>query len=242
MTEYAVTVDLGKKHDRTAFMVLKDHVEIAEGSQLIGKPERIQHTCHVPFIDQFSGVDYPAIVENLVSLMNTKELAHNADLLIDGRSMGEPVMDMLVQAGLSPISIVATAGQTVHPVYKDFGTVFEQKDRVRFGGIRPVTQYNVPKADLVEAGKKLMHTNRLVIAKGLRWAEEFQRQLMHFKGFTTQTGHRAYQADSDEVRDDIVFCYLMGAWWFIFTRKDAILPSGPSKLEKVTDWDPLDYV
>lgn len=241
MTEYAVTVDLGKKHDRTVFMVLKDHVDIAPGATLAGQADRLQHTCQVPFIDQFSGVDYPTIVEHLATLMATRELSNNADLLIDGRSMGEPVADMLVQAGLSPISIVATAGQEVHPVYSDFGKVFEQKGQAKFTGIRPVTQYNVPKADLVEAGKKLMHTNRLMVARGLRWAEEFQRQLQHFKGVATQGGHRTYQADDEDIRDDIVFCYLMGAWWFIYTRKDAIIPSGPAAGDSAPDWDPLDF-
>lgn len=245
MNEYAVMVDLGKKRDRTVFFVMKDNAAILSGHERVGIPDRLQHTYQVPFIDQFIGIGYPEMVDNLVRLMGATELTNNSDLLVDGRGVGEPVIDMMRRAGLSPIPIVATAGEQVHEVHAEFGKVFQQAAQDgRLSGAMILSQINVPKADLVAAGMALMQQNRLRVAKSLRWAEEFQRQLMHFKGIANPTTKkRTFEADDIEVHDDIVFCYLMGAWWFTRTRKDDILDSRPlTGSGKRTEWDPLDFI
>ncbi len=245
MTEYAVMVDLGKKRDRTVFMGMKYNANILPGHERIGIPDRLQHTCDIPFIDQFIGISYPQVVDNLLTLMGAKELVNNVELLVDGRSVGEAVIDMMRQAGLNPIPIVATAGDQVHEVHAEFGKVFQSTAREgRLSGALVLSQINVPKEDLVAAGMAVMQQNRLRIAKGLRWAEEFQRQLTHFKGsINERTKRRIFEADEVDVHDDIVFCYLMGAWWFTRTRKDDILDSRPlTGSGKRTEWDPMDFI
>jgi hypothetical protein len=245
VNEYAVLVDLGKKRDRTVFMAMKYNANIQPGHERVGIPDRLQHTVEIPFIDQFLGISYPQVVENLVSLMGAKDLSNNTDLLVDGRSVGEAVIDMMRRAYLTPIPIVATGGDQVHEVHAEFGRVFQQaaKDG-RLAGPLVLSQINVPKEDLVAAGMAVMQQNRLRVAKGLRWAEEFHRQLSHFKGSTNErTKRRSFEADEVEVHDDMVFCYLMGAWWFTRTRKDDILDSRPlTGSGQRTEWDPMDYI
>ena len=81
----------------------------------------------------------------------------------------------------------------------------------------------------------------------LLWAEEFKLQLSHFKDIKDRkTGkHKAFAADDDEVHDDIVFTYLMGAWWFtrggeaVSTGGDRELSGGSG--QQNADWNPIDF-
>ncbi len=245
MREYALCVDLGKKRDRAVFFVMKDVPQIVDGDRRFDKPDRLMHLYDITFIDQFMRVSYPQLIDNLCVLQNHKELAQNSDLLVDGRGVGEGVVDQMRDKGLCPISIVATNGDRVHWVSEEMGKIFSNVP----GKLRPMmihSQVNVPKVDLVSAGLTLAEQGRVGVAKGLHWGEEFKRQLMHFKDIKDKkTGHhKAYEADSEEVHDDLVFTYLMAAWWFTrggeADRPQEETLSGGSG-QRTVDWDPLDY-
>ena len=244
MKQHAVCVDLGKKRDRAVFFVMKDNPQIVDGDRRFGKPDRLLHLYDVLFIDQFVRKSYPSLVESLCVLMGNKELSQASDLLVDGRNVGEPVVDMMRDKGLYPIPILAGGGEQVHEVYEEMGHVFSNVP-TKLKGARVLSQIDVPKQDLVDAGMLLAQQGRVGVARGLHWAEEFKRQLAHFKGVENKrTKHRSYAADDEDVHDDIVFTYLMAAWWFTrggeaVSPEDRELSGGSEK--RSADWNPVEY-
>ena len=246
MKEYAVLVDLGKKRDFAATMVMKDSPQIALGSELLKQPNRVLHYYDIVYIDQKQGVWYHDIVDEIGQLMNRATLAENADLIVDGTGVGEGVVEMMREKGLQPIPIITTGRGLMREVYADISEVFRRPawgDRATRLNIQVLKEIHVPKADLVAAGQLLVQQERIRVAAGLKWAEEARKQFKSFRGkINERTKHKVYEADTEEEHDDLVICYLLGAWWFVKHKGREEIPERQlPENEETKEWDPYDF-
>jgi hypothetical protein len=245
MNEYALIIDPGKKRDSAAKIVLKDTVELIDGHKILQGADRARHRFDVVFLDKTIRQPYPELVRDVCSLVNSKDLTNNCDLLLDATGVGEAVADMMREIGMNPIPIVTTAGDTVREISQPFGKGFGSPGSTQLHGTRVLTEIHVPKQDLVAAGQAAVQQNRVRVAKGLRWAEEFDKQLTHFRmEKNKRTGNRTYEADEAAVHDDLVTCFLIGLWWFTRARKDTIIPDQQplAGSGQRTGWDPMEFL
>lgn len=212
MNEYVITVDIAKKRDFTSIFVMKRVPLLVPGNQALKSPERIVNYCHIVSIDKFNNISYPQVVEAIALRAGHESLVNNHDLLIDGTGIGEAVVDLVRQAGMVPISIVFTGGTQPREVAAEFGRLFDT-DNQRLAPLQVVKEIHVPKADLVSAGSIMAQQGRVKVAQGLRWRDDFEAQLSAFKGKVNEKTRRIkYEAETESDHDDLVVCYLMGAW------------------------------
>ncbi len=245
MNEYAMICDPGKRRDSAIFMVAKHTGLIVEKATHLGNVERLRFLMDIVFIDKFFKRSYEELVDNAVTLCGTRDLANNHDLLVDGNGVGEPVLDMMRGKLLSPISIIATGGEKVTEIKAAFGRAVKGPT-AHVGKLQPaigLAEIHVPKKDLVSAGQIVLQQNRCRIAQALRWREEFEKQLKHFKPPDGKK-RKTWEADETEVHDDMVTTYLLCAWWFTRIYRDVILPDQPpaGSGKRTAEWDPMDYL
>jgi predicted RNase H-like nuclease len=237
MNEYVVSVDIAKKRDYTAIMIVKDQAEIIDGAPALRQPDRTAHRFDVVHIDKFQGLTYPAIAKTIESLMSHTNMRNNSDLLVDGTGVGEAIVDLLRERMLNPLPIVFTGGTQEREVYSEMGTVF-QSTTGKLAGARIIKEIHVPKENLVSAGRIIIQQRRLRVAQGLRWAPEFEKQLLGFRGKVNEKRVK-YEAETENLHDDLVVCYLMAAWWLNRSRaEERVLPM---ESDKVNDWNPMDF-
>ena len=143
---------------------------------------------------------------------------------------------------MSPISIITTGGQTVREVRKPFGQMFSREQ----GAIQPLGTFeevNVPKTDLVTAGRHLAQRKRVTLAADLQWAGEFKKQMRGFHGFkSTRSSQMKYEADTDLIHDDFVWCYLAAAWWCTRGRIEDDNEEEVGEAYVMPDWDALEQM
>jgi hypothetical protein len=73
----------------------------------------------------------------------------------------------------------------------------------------------------------------LIAVAPSRWSDDFRAQLAGFKGKVNEkTGHTKYEAETEELHDDLVVCYLMGAWWYARRKQAGII-----EVQAVTNTD-----
>jgi len=246
MKEYAVLVDLAKKRDFTAIMVMKDSPQIAIGSELLGQPNRVLHYYDIMYLNQRQGMQYHDIVKETRDLMQRAALAENAELIVDGTGVGEAVVEIMREQGLRPIPIITTGSGRAREIYADVSEVFRGYswgDRATKLNTRILKEIHVPKSDLVAAGQLLVQQERVRVSSKLKWAEEAQKQFKSFRGkINERTKHKVYEAETEEEHDDIVICFLLGAWWFVKHRPQQEIPERelPDNEEK-QEWDPYDF-
>lgn len=244
MKEYTVAVDVGKRKDRFVIEVSKDVPEIVNGNALTESPDRLLHFMDIVFIDQLFEKSYIDMVEALVKLMQHRDLAHNADLIMDATGVGEAVVDITRSRGLYPIPLITTGGGQSREVYAEFGKVFSGQSDGKLSGARVLQEIHVPKDDLVDAGALLAQQNRVRVAKGVSWAPEMQKQLGHFRGIMTKAGNRKHEADDEEIHDDLVTGYLLLSWWFLRGSSSGTIPERTitGSGQRTGEWDPMEYL
>lgn len=243
MKEYALICDPGKRRDAAGLMVMRNTVQIVPRQELLNNQDRTRNLFDIVFIDKFLRKPYPQLCRDIGMLMNTTDLANNCDLLLDGNGVGEAVVDILREAGLAPMPIMAVGGYQVTEVKEEFGKLFGAPGSTQIKRLQVVKEIHVPKEDLVAAGQGAVQQKRVRIAKHLRWAPELEKQLNHFKGPDKSKGRKSYEADETSVHDDLVSCFIIGCWWFTRERKDIIIPDKHIGRERVADrgWDPMDF-
>jgi len=238
--EYAVLVDLAKKRDYTAIMVMKDSPQIVLGHETLKQPNKVVHYYDIVYIAQQQGMRYHTIVQEIGELMQRATLVENADLIVDGTGVGEGVVEIMREQGLQPIPIITTNSGLVREVYADVAEIFPGVPKLR---ARTLKEIHVPKSDLVAAGQLLVQQERVRVAEKLKWAEEARRQFKSFRGkINERTKHKVYEAETEEEHDDIVICFLMGAWWFVSQRQQQEIPERQLPVdEEAGTWDPYDF-
>lgn len=204
MTRFFFGLDLGQAADYTAIAILERipppvrrqlqgwRVVDSDEPEPEGEPERVRYELrHLERVKL--GTPYPAIVTYVRSRLTTPPLRDTTALVVDYTGGGRPTFDMFTSAGLKPVGITITGGNTV----------------TRDGGV-----YGVPKRDLVSALLVLFQSDRLKIARGLPAAAALVHELTNFKrSVSLTTGHDSYEAWRESDHDDLVLAAAMAAWY-----------------------------
>jgi len=241
MQEYAVVFDIAKRRDFTAGFVVRQTPEIVPGNPALGSPDRIINTLDILHIDKFNGLTYPEMVEKIALRVGHADLQDNCDLLVDGTGVGEAAVDLLRDRGLQPIPVIFTAGNQVQTIFWDFGGVFGQKQGL--STTRSIKEIHVPKADLVDAGKLLAQQDRVRCDEDIKWAMDFRDQLGGFRGKVNEkTGRVRFEAEAEDIHDDLIVCYLMSAWWMLQDHENEIKERPVPRGREDRDWSPMEYL
>lgn len=232
---FIVSVDVAQKRDYCAIQIYRDTPDLVLGDARASEKDRIFHHWDLVFQDQFQGVSYTELADRLVKLTQSKKLANNHDLLIDGTGVGVAVVDLLRQRGLLPIPIVATSGGQARPVYQEAETIFGWG--VKMAGLKTVKEWHVPKVELVQSGQVAMEQRVVRVAPDIKYREELQEQLMGFKGrYNDKTLYTKYNAKTEDLHDDLITCFLQAMWWANRRKENEL---SHTETEDVTDWSPL---
>jgi len=193
---FYIGLDLGQAQDYTALTVI-------ERKHFNHSLPREQY--HVRHLERPKlGTPYPAIVEKVQELMQSPQLLKRTALVVDATGVGAPVVDLFRKAGLRPVAITITGGNTV---------------TAGGGG------YHVPKRDLVSTLQVLFQTGRLKVAGGLKLAPVLVDELLNFKvKINIKTAHDSYEAWREGIHDDLVLAVALACWYGERRKKMTPVP------------------
>ena len=237
MNEFIAAVDVAAKNDRYAEIVMRDIVTIQGGQPAIGTPDLITHRYQIVWAKQAERLRYEDMENSTLSLMGRAELRNNCDLLVDGTGVGDPYVEHLRSRGSYPIPIIFTSGGSAHDVYDDAGHVFGKwADEL---SVKTLKEIRVPKRDLTLSGALMLQQNRLIIGKRVAHREALIAQLNGFRGDLLKK-KSTFEAQFEELHDDLVVCFLMAAWWAI--KRRPMMPERELSLsgKGTTTWEPAD--
>jgi len=221
-------------------MLFHDNAQLVDGNKILETPDRVIHYHDIKKIEQYQGLGYEEMADRVATVMQNPQLRLNTDLLVDGTGVGEAAVELIRKRGLYPIPIIFSGGEAAQEHHAEFGGVFKNSGSGAISGAKVIQSISVPKKDLVDAGKVMIQQGRLRVAPG-RWNEEFKKQLSKFKGKVNErTKNTKYEAETEQDHDDLVVCFLMGAWW-IFNRKEKGIPEQTSSQQETTGWEPDQY-
>jgi hypothetical protein len=185
MYSFYIGLDLGQAQDYTAIAVVE-----RKGFRYEAKPDEY----HIRHLERPKlGTPYPAIVDRVRQLMTSGPLINRTALVVDKTGVGAPVVDMFRKAGLRPVAITITGGNSVGS---------------GDGG------YHVPKRDLVTTLQVLFQTGRLKVAAGLPEARTLVEELLNFKvKINVKTAHDSYEAWREGIHDDLVLAVALACWY-----------------------------
>ena len=160
-----IGLDLGKRHDYTAIVVLE------RAEQRVAWMPNLVHGFHVRYLERMPlGTAYTRVVDRVKEIARDPRLAGNCKIIADATGVGAPVIDMLQKAGLGcPITAVSiTAGQRAH------GTD---------------GWWNVPKHELLNGVRVLLENRDLRIANGMKETSRLVNELIHMNQTASQSEH-----------------------------------------------------
>ncbi len=155
----------------------------------VPKPDiHIRHLERLPL-----GTPYPKVIERVTAII---EKLPRADLTVDATGVGRPVIDQMRETGLEPIPVTITGGRFMS-----------------FDG----DMWRVPKKALLRPLVAATEAGRLRVAKGLREAEAFQRELQAFQRRITARGYSAFGGVGEH--DDLVIAVALICWRVEISRR-----------------------
>ncbi|MDR2095874.1 MAG: hypothetical protein LBP76_10220, partial [Treponema sp.] len=233
--------DIAKKRDYFALMIFHDNAQIINGNKILESPDRVLHYYDIKKIEQYQGLGYEEMAARIAVILNNPQLRMNADLVVDGTGVGEAAVELMRKRGLYPIPVIFGGGDAPREHYAGMGEVFGGGGGP-LSGAKILKDISVPKKDLVAAGNILLQQGRVRAAPG-RWNEDFKRQLSKFKGKVNESAkHTKYEAETERDHDDLVVCFLMGAWWILNRRERGANPERASPGKETAGWEPDDYM
>jgi hypothetical protein len=179
-----IGVDLGQSKDYTT-VVINRITSMWD--------ERKRH--NIQFIHRFRlGTSYPAIVRQLASFLAElpKDIPEDPILAVDMTGVGRPVVDMMRDAGLSPIGVTITGGA----------------DWSRTSS----SMISVPKKLLASTMQVLLQTGRIKIAEDMPLTPILIRELEGFRVKISATGNESFEAWRQTEHDDIVLAAAIACW------------------------------
>lgn len=204
MGSYTVGLDLGQSQDFSALAVVErvrvlpagvsaqwwsQRWELARehGTSLaaVGAPEPVEEL-RVRHLQRWQiGTPYPAVVDDVVSIMAREPLASDGLLFVDGTGVGAAVTDMMFDAA---------RGVEGRPRLR--GCHYPVKVTITGGEGR--NGWNIPKADLFSALQVALQQGRLRIAEGLLLADVLERELLAFRLKITPGGRATFDVQRRE--------------------------------------------
>jgi hypothetical protein len=176
-------LDLGQAQDPTALAAV-ERLETLDGTNA---------HYHVRYLERAPlGMPYTTIVSRISSLMERDPLCGCTQLVVDATGVGAPVVDLLIQARLSPVAVTITAGESVS---------------------RDGTAYRVPKRDLVGVLQVLLQSGRLKIADAIPGARLLVQEMLAFRVKITTSAHDAYGDWREGAHDDLVLAVALACWY-----------------------------
>lgn len=184
--EFYVGLDLGQARDYSALCAVERVLEVSleEGAMLV--------TFNVRHLEIFPlGTPYSEVVDTVWILMQQPELAHHTTLAIDQTGVGGAVFEMFRSAGMEPVGITITGGNTITST---------------------PTGFNLPKSELVDALTVRFQNGRIKISPELDDAVKLQEQLENFTVKINKRGHETFEAMDETVHDDLVLALSLAVW------------------------------
>jgi hypothetical protein len=124
--------------------------------------------------------------------MNSSQLIGQVRLLVDGTGVGTPVVEMFRKAGLHPVPIWITGGETTS----------------RKGQI-----IRVPKRELVSVLQVLLQCQRLKFPRGIPESQILIEELLAFRAKISSSGNDTYEAWREKDHDDLVLALALSCWY-----------------------------
>jgi hypothetical protein len=183
MSSFFLGLDLGQAQDPTALAAV-ERLETLNGTNA---HYHVRHLERAPL-----GMPYTGIVSRVGDLLGRDPLCGGTRLVVDATGVGAPVVDLLIQAGTSPVAVTITAGETVS---------------------RDGAAYRVPKRDLVSVLQVLLQSGRLKIADAIPEARLLVQEMLAFRVKITTNAHDTYGAWREGAHDDLVLAVALACWY-----------------------------
>ena len=166
----------------------------AQDPTAIAVAEMREPEIHVRHLERvLLGTPYPQVIERITALVGKLP---GAALIVDATGLGRPVIDQMRETGLEPVPVTITGGR-----YTSFDG----------------DMWRVPKRALLRPLVAASETGRLKVAKGLREAEAFQRELQAFQRRITARGYSAFGGVG--AHDDLVIAAALICWRVEISRR-----------------------
>lgn len=190
---FFVGLDLGKLSDWSALMVIEQISKFPPGR--IPDPEIYTKENHyaIRAIKRWQGMTYPALVQEVRSLMNRPQLK-NATLIVDATGVGVAVADMfrMTDIGTRMVPVTITAGNVV--TKKGFG-------------------YNVAKRILAGILQNVISSHRVEMVS-VPESKNLLKELRAFKiKVSAETGNESFEAWRERDHDDCVLAVALALWY-----------------------------
>jgi len=181
MSNFIIGLDLGQAQDYTALTTLQ---QVDRGAN---------PAYHLRHIERFDlGTPYPEQVRRVEELMQSGALRERCELVVDQTGAGRPVVDLFRDAGLNPVGVTITGGDSAS---------------------RDGREHRVPKRQLVATVQSLLQTGRLKFAEGLPLAGVLTEELQKFRAkINVSTGHTSFEHWRERDHDDVVLALALACW------------------------------
>ena len=193
MDRYFVGVDFGQAQDFTVIAVV-ERAETTGAWDAAKFAWRKEVSLQLRYLERIAkGTPYPNVVERVVQVTRSPELAGRCRLAVDGTGVGRSVVDLLRREGpgcvLMAVNITSGSQQTSGGGY-----------------------YGVPKRDLILGLQVLLQRGLLRIAAGLEHGAELVREMAAMQVKISPAGHEQFAAWREGTHDDLVFAAAIGCW------------------------------
>jgi hypothetical protein len=188
-------LDIGQTNDPTALAAVEqshpeEDAEIRRGRVITDTGPAHYALRHVARFEL--GTPYPEIAEEVATLMRRSRL-EKGTLVVDATGVGRPIVEMLEEEGLSPMSIWITGGDSI------------SKDG---------REYRVPKRELASTVQALLQSGRLKFAEGLPLRDTFVDELQTFRAkIDVSTGEASFEHWRESDTDDLVLALCCALWY-----------------------------
>ncbi len=226
--DFYIGVDLGQAQDYTAFAVIEAVHGFYPKKAAIGSPafdsERLVRKVEyqLRLLDRFPlGTAYTDIVKELLMLGSSTDFSGGkVCYVVDYVGVGRPVVDMMLNTGLRPITAVQITGGE---------QVVDHKNSV-----------SVPKKDIVYSLFLMHRSGRLVIAEGLKFFQEFMHEVETFSiKLDKKTGNETFEAWRESDHDDLVLAVSLALWKALQYDDDGRVKRERQKRPR--DYDPMEW-
>ncbi len=199
VNQYFFGLDLGQQQDHSALSIIERiDKKLPDLKYLKGYRPPAQNPAttiyHLGHLERFAlGTSYTAVVDRTSALLNRKQFKGRSVLVIDATGVGAGIFDMFTGAGLKPIGVYFTGGNTVG---------------------RSGKFLTVPKRDLVFSLLALFETERLKVVAELEHAGTLRDELLNFRiKLNSVTGHDSYEHWRTTDHDDLLFATAIACWF-----------------------------
>jgi len=192
-TRFFAGLDLGQSKDYTA-IALAERVEVEGAWDAARYGHPLTPVLDLRYLQRIElGTPYPDIVDRVVALTRSPELAGRTQLAVDGTGVGRPIVDMLhrarPQCAMLPALITSGDCQTFSGGY-----------------------YRLPKRDLIARVISALQRQTLRIAANVPFSADLTREMTNMEVRITSFGAEQFGAWREGAHDDLVFAVALACW------------------------------